>query len=251
MINQIIEQSTIEGNVLRLPEGQLDRNVYLEVKKAMELIGGKWKSGKVAGFVFPADPTALVQKIIEGHQPNLKKEFQFFATPADIADEMVRLSGLWERGSHPKVLEPSAGQGALIDAAFRVSPNALIDAYELMPINYDILKEKYSHRHVYLKGKDFLVESDVSKDRYDVILANPPFTKNQDIDHIHRMLRLLAPGGRLVTVASNHWRQSNNNKESTFKLLLENLGAVTTDIERGAFKSSGTMVGSCIVVVDK
>jgi hypothetical protein len=38
--------------VVKLPNQQLDRKEYLEVKKKLELIGGKWKGGKIQGFEF-------------------------------------------------------------------------------------------------------------------------------------------------------------------------------------------------------
>ena len=47
---EVLQKCTIEGNIVKLPNVQLDRNEYLEVKKALELIGGKWKGGKVFGF---------------------------------------------------------------------------------------------------------------------------------------------------------------------------------------------------------
>jgi hypothetical protein len=45
-IQEILKDSTIEGNVLKLPLIQLDRKDYCDVKKSLELIGGKWKSGE-------------------------------------------------------------------------------------------------------------------------------------------------------------------------------------------------------------
>ena len=56
---EILKNSKVEGNIIKLPQGQLDRQQYLEVKKKLELIGGKWKGGKVMGFVFEEDPTDL------------------------------------------------------------------------------------------------------------------------------------------------------------------------------------------------
>jgi len=38
---QILQTCTIEGNVVKLPSEQLDRNLYIEVAKSLELIGGK------------------------------------------------------------------------------------------------------------------------------------------------------------------------------------------------------------------
>ena len=49
---KVLQECTVEGNVVKLPEGQLERKLYQEVAKALDLIGGKWKGGKVFGFVF-------------------------------------------------------------------------------------------------------------------------------------------------------------------------------------------------------
>jgi hypothetical protein len=40
---EVLQNCTVEGTVVKLPEGQLDRKLYQEVAKALELIGGKWK----------------------------------------------------------------------------------------------------------------------------------------------------------------------------------------------------------------
>ena len=56
---EIISNATITGNILRLPAGQLDLKVYQDVAKALDLIGGKWKGGKVMGFVSLAPRLSL------------------------------------------------------------------------------------------------------------------------------------------------------------------------------------------------
>ena len=73
---QVLQDCTVEGNVVKLPNIQLDRKDYQEVAKALELIGGKWKGGKIMGFVFVTDPTELLDQIANGEKRNLKKEFQ-------------------------------------------------------------------------------------------------------------------------------------------------------------------------------
>ena len=40
---QVLQNCTVEGTVVKLPNVQLDRKLYQEVAKALELIGGKWK----------------------------------------------------------------------------------------------------------------------------------------------------------------------------------------------------------------
>jgi hypothetical protein len=49
--------------------GQIEWKLYLEVKQAIESIGGTWKGGKVSGFEFPQDPTGLIEMISRGFDP--------------------------------------------------------------------------------------------------------------------------------------------------------------------------------------
>ena len=86
---------------------------------------------------------------------------------------------------------------------------------------------------------------------YSKIIANPPFTKNQDIDHIKAMYRRLKPGGRLVSIASQHWLKSTNKKETDFRNWLKSVNAKTKEIGGGAFKESGTVVGGMIIIINK
>ncbi|HZK96540.1 MAG TPA: hypothetical protein VFC67_20230, partial [Prolixibacteraceae bacterium] len=127
---EILQSCTVEGLIVKLPDEQFDRKIYQEVAKALELIGGKWKGGKIAGFVFNEDPTDLLAQIAGGESRNLKKEYQFYATPPAIADWLVELAGI--KPDH-KILEPSAGQGAIINAINRILPTQRVYWYELMP----------------------------------------------------------------------------------------------------------------------
>jgi len=238
----VLKNCTVEGNIVKLPPEQLDRKLYQEVAKALELIGGKWKGGKVFGFVFPSDPTDLLDQIANGEKRNLKKEFQFFATPDPIADYLVELADI---KTGEAILEPSAGQGAIIEAIYRKNRNANVFAIELMKINSSILTKKgFQHQCCdYLKTESHPV--------IDKIIANPPFNKNQDIDHITKMYEDCKPGGRIVSIASKHWQLSNNKKETAFRNWLDEIDAEVIEIEKGAFKESGTMISSCIIVINK
>jgi len=239
---EVLQQCTVEGNVVKLPKTQLDRNEYLEVKKALELIGGKWKGGKVFGFVFATDPTELLAEIANGEKRNLKKEFQFFATPEKLADKLVFLADLKQ---HDTILEPSAGQGAIVKAINKVC-DVVPDCFELMDVNTIILNK--SGLRFNLIGDDFFNHNGKT---YTKILANPPFTKNQDIDHLKEMYKCLSRGGRLVCITSESWVNGSQKKQVEFKNWLDEIEAEVIDIEKGAFKESGTMVGGKIVVVNK
>jgi hypothetical protein len=239
---QVLQNCTVEGNVVKLPSEQLDRKLYQEIAKALELIGGKWKGGKVFGFVFATDPTDLLKEISNGEKRNLKKEFQFFATPEKLADELVYLADLKQ---HDTILEPSAGQGAIIKAINKVC-DVLPDCYELMEINTVILQK--SGLFFNLIGSDFLKNNGK---QYSKIIANPPFTSNSDVSHVLKMWDCLAAYGRLVSIMSTHWQFGKERKCVEFRNWLLSVGAEIVPVKNESFKSSGTKVSTCIVIIDK
>lgn len=239
---EVLQNCRVENTIVKLPNVQLDRKQYLEVKKALELIGGKWKGGKVSGFVFAVDPTDLLNQIANGENRNLKKEFQFFATPSGLAEKLVYYAGL---RNHDTILEPSAGRGAIIEHINKQC-SVVPDCFELMEVNKIILNKtglKFN-----LVGDDFL-KSDNKE--YSKIIANPPFSKNQDITHVYKMFSKLSRGGRIVTIMSKHWQNSKNKKETEFKNWLEELEAKVIEVNAGEFKESGTSIATVIVLIDK
>jgi len=240
---EILLACKVEGTVIKLPSVQLERKLYQEVAKALELIGGKWKGGKVAGFEFPEDPTDLLAQIANGDSRNLKKEYQFFETPADIADWLVHLAEV--KASH-YILEPSAGQGAIIKAIQRVLPKKAVAYCELMPLNKCFIERIPK---VVELSADFFDQDKTNS--FDRIIANPPFSKNQDVDHVLKMYQCLKPGGRLVSIMSKHWQHCNNRKETEFRKWLVSVKAKTHTIPAGKFKSSGTMIETIAVVINK
>src|SRR5690606_16798614 len=127
----------VDRNMVFLPPNRLSKELYAGVKKKLELIGGKWKGGKVQGFVFNEDPTDLLAEVAGGAQRNIKKEFQFFATPDSIADQLVRLANI---AKGQTILEPSAGQGAIIHAIQR-AVDTNVYCCELMPLNQTFLNK--------------------------------------------------------------------------------------------------------------
>lgn len=247
-LEQVIQNIQVcEGNILKLPNVQIDRKTYLEVAKKIEGIGGKWKGGKTAGFVFDYDPSERLAQIKGGESVNLKKDFQFFETPDPIADAMVEMAGILDGDT---VLEPSAGLGAIIKAMRRKPVQCHITAVEMMPENARFLRSKQEDWNFFLREEDFLgLPSNTLP--FAKIIANPPFSKNQDIDHVLKMYSLLADGGKIVSVMSSHWCFSQNKKESNFRQWLESVGAEIVDVERGAFSESGTEVAAKIVIINK
>jgi predicted RNA methylase len=224
----IIGRSEVSANRVALPPGQLDRKMYLSVKKALEAAGGKWKTN-VQAFVFDGDPRSKLGLAIEsGVVIDEKKVRQAFYTPQIIAERVV----MWANVSGCKVLEPSAGDGALIDDCYEVG-NVQVDAIELEPSCRGALEAKAASVRI----GDFL--SMTPEPIYDRVVMNPPFTKGQDLKHITHALKWLKPGGELYSIVPD--------KDCP---KLAKLGAETVErFAAGAFKSSGTNVATRLISI--
>ena len=239
----IIKQCSADGNILRLPKIELSREDYLAVKKAIEKNGGKWKGGKTFGFVFTdRDVTDVIDSMLNGFE-DIKKDFQFFTTPSDVADLMVVKL---EIKPYEKILEPSAGNGALINAIIRLHSDITIDCYELNPLNRKVL-EKIPNVNVL--GDDFIKRID--NEEYDVIIANPPFSKNQDIIHLMKMWNNLRYGGRIACITSTHWMFANDAKSVEFRDWILGKYTFQHEFPNGTFKESGTDIATILLILEK
>lgn len=259
VIKSIFREATVDDKgVLHLPNYQLDRKTYAEVKKQVEAIGGKWKGGKTQGFLFheKIDADKVREMLIKGVDlAERKKKYQFFGTPSKVANYILNYlpnrynkdkTGTIKIKDTDKILEPSAGQGSIINAIHRLNPNVVVDCFEMMEENKEILK---TIPNVNILGSNFL-ESDISI-KYDIIVANPPFANNQDIDHVARMLEHLKEGGTLISIMSPHWIMASDLKSRAFRYLINNTTSDAHYISEGAFKESGTSLKTTFVVINK
>ncbi len=242
-VEDILKHCTLEDGVLKLPKVQFNKKSYAEAKKWIEEAGGSWQSGKIQGFTFPFNPDRVFSILKEGKRCNLQQEYQFFETPAEVADWLVMLAG----GIHENdtVLEPSAGRGALIKAIHRACPSVTVECYELMPENREFL---YSLDNVIILDEDFTKDSVGS---YTKIIANPPFSNNQDIEHVRIMYKLLEKGGTLAAITSSHWKIASEKKCVDFRNWLEEVHGEVFEIGAGEFKESGTSISTMAVVIRK
>lgn len=241
MSNQILiedlKKCSVNGSIVALPKTPLAN--YPAVKKALHNAGGTYKKNT---FVFTSNAQPFMDKLIGGDSVNIKKEYQSFFTPKELAQEVVSYINFF-RGM--KILEPSAGQGGLVDLIKDHLFKPEIDCIELMPENADILFEKGYN----VQCDDFL--NCKKTNYYDVVVANPPFTKNQDIDHIMKMYDVCKEGGQIISLSSLHWTFANDKKSKEFRAFIEEQGALWYEIKEGSFKESGTMVKSVLIVLDK
>jgi hypothetical protein len=253
---KVLKGCTVEGRTVKLPCGQLDRKIYEEVKKRLGGIGGQWKGGKIQGFVFEFDPSELLASIQSGANRNLQKEYQSFYTPPGLAARIIELAEIPAPTDNymPIILEPSAGKGALIEAMWNAGHNNLIYVCEINPVDANYTVELSDD--IDFLGEDFLALHRSWHNKFDRIIANPPFSNNQDIAHIRKMYECLKPKiGRLVSVASVHWKTNKNKTEKEFcdwiKDLVIDGKAKLENVPAGTFKESGTNVETCIITINK
>lgn len=239
-LNESISKMLVNGCRLELPKDEQFSN-YAQVKKVLQRAGGKYNK---CGFLFQEDAQTIKDKLLGGDVLNDKKKFQFFPTPLEVVNLLLHEA---EVVSGMSVLEPSAGQGAIVESVKSIG--GVVDMVELMPSNVKMLNEKYG---TCLTPTDFLyLDPDKHNVKYDRIIANPPFTKNQDVDHVNHMYKFLKVGGVLVSIMSRSWLQGSQNKQKAFKEWLDSVGGVVTEIPEGAFKSSGTNIATVMVKITR
>ena len=240
----ILRSSTVDANSLTLPPGQLDRKLYMEVNEAITAIGGKWnrKAGK---HLFDNDPREEFGDILgTGTVVNKKQVFQSFYTPREVIQRMAQEANI--RDCSALILEPNCGDGRIMD--YLVEGGHLRGAFDAYDIDPNAVKTVRVKGYL-VEEKDFLTVTPVEK--YDYILMNPPFTKNQDISHVLHAFRFLKRGGRLVSITSPSWTFGTQKKQVAFRDFLEELGAKIIELDSGAFKESGTTIETRMIVIDK
>lgn len=239
----VLRRSLIDETSLQLPQ-QLDRALYVEVNDVITGIGGEWKRG-LKRHVFDFDPRPLIETVVAtGVGVNRKLAFQSFYTPPTLANDLVMYADL--KTDEMTVLEPSCGDARLADTATRKGhrKNA-ITCYDIDPFAIRIATAKgYRAREV-----DFLAVA--PEPTFDRVVMNPPFTKDQDVKHVLHAYRFLKPGGRLVSITSNHWTFAKTKANEQFRHFLREVGADDIDLGPRAFEESGTSVATRIVVIDK
>ena len=150
---------------------------------------------------------------------------------------MIELADI---SNNSRVLEPSAGIGNIADQIKKFTPN--VDVCEKMYSYSELLTLKGFN----VVGSDFLQYNNINY--YDCIIANPPFSAEQE--HIKHAYDLLKVGGKLIAITSPHWTFANDKSSKEFRQWFENLnGEIVKELESGTFEM--TQVKSNIIVINK
>lgn len=168
----------------------------------------------------------------------------YFPTQKPVIEIMLRRARI-EPGM--KVLEPEAGSGDIADGVSAAVPGVILEVIEPVSKLRDLLELKGYK----LVGDDLMQLSRSELGQYDRIVMNPPFERQQDLDHIRRAYNLLAPRGILVSVLSPSFEFRSDRKSTDFRAWLDEVSATWENLPEGSFKASGTGVSTRLLVVER
>ncbi len=196
------------------------------------------------------------------------RRYGFFPTPDSAADEFMDKVITLQQKESPRlrILEPSAGTGNLARRCIRRPEQItgwraeqyrqeyrfdnLVDCVEIQPHLADALNAEGIYNRVW--RTDFLTMKPEQTGLYDLVVMNPPFDRERDIDHVAHALRFLKPDGVLHAIMSAGTEFRETKKAVAFrKLVIDQLKGRFSDLPPASFAEVGTYVNTIILRVRK
>jgi hypothetical protein len=227
--------------------------------------GGYYSVSESDDYYDTSESARLLQSMIEGNTAERAKRERlrkidaleaeiklsnipgYFPTPAPVVEIMLRRARLSRLSKGMRILEPEAGSGHIADAIHAAYPELELEVIEPVLRLREILQIKGYK----LVGDDFLQVSTADLGTYNRIIMNPPFERQQDLDHIRHAYKLLAPCGALVSVLSPSFEFRSDRKSTEFRAWLDEVNATWENLPDGAFKASGTGVSTRLLVIER
>lgn len=220
-VRAVLARATIDGATLRLPDETLDRQLWEATHAVLKGMGAKGGARKGQPYRFTTDRSAdLFAFIVGGAAPKHERTTAgWVRTPDKVAVDVVarfadvdRLVGQLEPGRTLRVLEPSAGDGALVKAVLAAVPAPSVDvlAVEQNADRAEALKQTVAGGGVPVSVhvrtfEDFAAWFEPTMLlRFNLVVMNPPYSTPGNAGlwakHVKLAWELLAPGGRLVAI---------------------------------------------------
>lgn len=191
-----------------------------------------------------------------GYHLTPARNLGFYETNEETARKLLERVGLSyhakeaaEQGRRLRVLEPSAGNGALADPAREAG--ALVQCVEIDTGRAAVLRSKgYQVREA-----DFLAlqPHDLPGGLFDGVIMNPPFDRGRDCDHVRHALQFVKPGGFVLAIMSARAELAEDKRAASFRALIEKecrapgrwwSDRLFQDLPEGSFAHAGTMVNT-------
>jgi predicted RNA methylase len=216
------------------------------LKKVMVALGGTWNR---KGFAFHPDVDAaeLVRCACESGEIIDPKAADFYPTPKALAKLLVQRAGIKDGD---RVLEPSAGTGAIVSAVFD-QVAAQVTCVEILEENCQKPTWAAPGTGIDVRRGDFLEFTKADLGDFDAIVMNPPFSKRADIAHVLHAIGFLRPHGRLAAIMSAGVEFRDDKLGTDFRAKVAALRGTIARLPDGSFRESGTMVRTVMVTLTK
>lgn len=163
-------------------------------------------------------------------------DHNYYPTPKEAITVMLYEANIEENMT---LLEPSAGNGAIVNEIKTMFPSISICSYEI-----DEERAKNSNSICF----DFMkVDTEI---KYDRIVMNPPFSEGRWYKHVIHAFNMLLPGGRLVAIIP-FGGAIEKDYETEWKEIYKNNFVNEIELKAGTFKHEGTMIKTKIIVLEK
>jgi hypothetical protein len=214
-----------------------------------------------------ADGGQTEEDVFSNRKTTPAKRFGFFPTPDAAAKELFRNIWVLRSADQPRlrVLEPSAGTGNLarrcISKLSDIEPwrreeyarsyrfDNAVDCIEVQPDLAARLEAEGIYNRVICT--DFLSLKPSSFEPYDMVVMNPPFDMERDIDHVTHALEFLKPGGQLFAIMSAGTEFRETRKAVALRARVERHGGSFRDLPPGSFRESGTNVNTVVLTMQR
>ena len=179
------------------------------------------------------------------HQPgtDVAKELQYYWSSGDVINRALEAAGIHGQNyysgdlPHYHVLEPSCGDGRILDA--------------LTALNCSVLGIEYhAGRAAQARQKGHPVQTAnflecPPKPEFDKVVMNPPFYGRHYLKHVRHALKFLKPGGTLVTVLpATAWYDHKELKGDWRDLPVASFAKAGTNVPTGLLRIKASKVGT-------
>ncbi len=259
------QQSEVETEYFKI-RGFMNGNAHLWFQRADLVV----KVNKLLAEYY-GEVIADGQQTEEDPFANIKnppaKRYGFYPTPDEACGRVLRNVATWRRKDLPqlRILEPSAGTGNLARRCvhsieelgeyereryleqFRF--DNLVDCVEIQPGLAQGLQDEGIYNRVF--AKDFLQLTPETTGLYDLVVMNPPFDRERDVDHVIHALKFLNEDGQLVAIMSAGTEFRETKKSAAFRAVMQQMNGQWEDLPAGSFSSTGTNVNTLFLKVWK
>lgn len=186
---------------------------------------------------------------MESHARN----FGFFPTSAETAERVLSLGDITHIDEDATILEPSAGDGALIKAVLNAGARrANITAVE---IQHDLMSKLEALDIGRLMQANFLALDPADIGQFDIVLMNPPFDRGRDTDHVLHAMKFVKPGGKLIAIMAASAEFREDAKATEVRRVADVWSAIWhepfRDLPDRSFAHAGTNVNTLVLSIRK